>query len=80
MTDLEQLEASLNIVTYLRKYDEYYRGANFCIIQVHTDDWRIELTTELLDIKLNTYKEAFSYAMGYIDGCIEDMGDSGDYE
>lgn len=80
MSDLQQLEDSLNIVTYLRSYNESYRGTDFCVIQIHTDEWMIQLTTELLTQKLDTYKEAFAYAMGYIDGCIDDMVESGDYE
>lgn len=80
MTDLEQLESSLNIVTYLRKYDEYYRGVQFSILQITDQTWVVQMTTELLMQKLDSYKEAFAYSMGYIDGCIADTIESGDYD
>lgn len=67
MSNLSDIEDSLNIVTYLRQYNESYRGIDFVIIQQTDHDWRVVITTEVLTQKLDTYKEAFAYAMGYID-------------
>jgi hypothetical protein len=75
MSNLSDIEASLNIVTYLRKYNEFYRGVDFQIIQENDQDWRAAFTTKVLTQKLDTYKEAFTYAMGYIDGCFEHLSE-----
>lgn len=73
MSDLEAIEDSLNIVSYLRTYNERYRGTSFVIVQTTKQDWAIILTTSVLPQRLDSYKEAFTYAMGYIDGCIEEQ-------
>ena len=71
MSHLQDLEDSLNITTYLRQYNESYRGINFRIIQTTDFNWRVMCATQVLIQKNYTYEEAFAYAKGYFDGCIE---------
>lgn len=78
MSNLSDIEDSLNIVTYLRQYNESYRGSSFVILQQSDQDWRVAVATEVLPQNLDTYREAFSYAMGYIDGCIEHLSEWSD--
>lgn len=73
MSNLQDIEDSLNIVSYLRSYNESYRGTSFVIVQTTKQDWAIILTTNVLPQRLESYKEAFTYAMGYIDGCIQEQ-------
>ena len=80
MSNLSDIEDSLNIVSCLRKYKESYRDIDFAILQQTDQSWRMFIDAQLLTPKFDSYKEAFAYAMGYIDGCIDDMVESDDYE
>lgn len=67
-------------MTYLRQYNESYRGIDFIIIQRTDQDWMVQLTTERLIQKFDTYREAFTYSKGYIDGCLEHLSEWSDDE
>lgn len=68
MTNPTDIEDSLNIITYLERYDERYRDERFSLLMKANYRWIVEINNVLLIHEHDAYVEAFAYAMGYIDG------------
>ena len=68
MTNPTDIEDSLNIITYLERYDERYRDERFSLLMKANYRWIVEINNVLLIHEHDAYVEAFAYAMGYIEG------------
>lgn len=64
------IESALNMVTYIYRYDEFYRGVHIVIVQKEDCMWLVIYQDKPLHHEHESYGHAMAYAMGYIDGII----------
>jgi len=64
------IEQSLNIVTYIDRYDKIWREFEFSILEKDNYRWIIMIGDIPSTMEHDNYREASAYGHGYIDGII----------
>ncbi len=64
---MEDIEESLNIITYIRRDQENYHDVKFDILQKDNCLFAIMIGEKQIINEFDSYSQAYAYAMGYID-------------